>query len=266
MMVLMHPVPDPSSDDARYRAAINELITDWDRRQWDGRRVQPESMEQFLIIAGFASQGYEQARAYLLALNKVPESAVMPLARAVFEGAITAQWLALVSDGWKAIAQEHVRQQQALAGDLLATRIPEYDAIAHRLEASVQHHPERLTNFHTRQGRYFSERCKDLTTKDAYIQFRMLSTEAHPTVAVSGKWIHGPLESGGPARMVKPGLGTDGYWPQLIVTSLTLLAGAQTALDGNEERRQFLERIAQETGAMTRLELSQAYYDRMSNP
>lgn len=265
MMVRMQPVPDVLPDDARYRAAIQELIADWDRRQWDGRRVEPDCMEQFLIVTGFASQGYEQARAYLSTLNQVPETAVMPLARAVFEGAITAQWLALVPDGWKAVAQEYGRQQGALAKDLRATEMPGYDAIADRLEASVQHHPERLANSHTKQGRYFDKRCKDLATKDVYIHFRMLSSEAHPTVAVSEKWIRGPLEPGGPTRVVKPELGTDGYWPELMVTSLVLLAGAQTALDGNEERRQFLERVARETGTMTGLQLSQAYYDRMTN-
>lgn len=264
-MVHMQPTADAISDDARYRAAIKELIVDWDRRQWNGRRVEPDCMEQFLMVTGFASQGYEQARAYLSALQIVPETAVIPLARAVFEEAITAQWLALVPDGWKAIAQEYGRQQRLLAKDLRTIEMPGYDAIADRLDASVQHHPDRLTNAHTAQGRHFGERCKDLTTKDAYIHFRMLSSEAHPTVAVPGKWIQGPLEQEGPARVVKPELGTDGYWPDLMVTSLVLLAGAQTALDGDEERKQFLRRVAEENGTMTEMRLSQVYYERMEN-
>lgn len=263
MIVLVQAAPNELTDDARYRTILDELIVDWDRRQWDGRRVELDSMEQFLLVAGFAAHGYEQARAFSTALDNVPGVVLMPLVRAVYEGGITAQWLVLVSDGWKAIAKEHARQRNALADEYVAMRTPEHEAVADHLTKSVQHDPARLASPHAAQGRFLNKRCDDLLPRDLYLHFRHYSSTAHPTVAVPENWVPGPSTPGGPIQVKKPELGSDGDVLHTMVVSLLRLAGAQTVLTGDSEWNDYLQGVARQIGSPLNLELSPAYHDRM---
>lgn len=263
MIVLVQAAPDELTDDARYRAILEKLIADWDRRQWDGRRVESDSMERFLLVAGFAAHGYEQAHVFSAAMDNVPEIVLMPLVRAVYEGAITAQWLVLVPDGWKAIAKEHVRQRNALADEYVAMRTPEHEAVADRLTKSVQHDPARLASPHETQGRSFKKRCADLFPRDLYLHFRHYSSTAHPTVAVPEHWVPGPSMPGGPIQVAKPELGSDGDALHTMVVSLLWLADAQTVLAGDSEWNDYLQGVARQIGSPLNLELSPAYHDRM---
>lgn len=263
MIVLMQAAPNKLTDDARYRAILEELIADWDRRQWDGRRVELDNMEQFLLVTGFAAHGYEQARAFSAALDNVPEIVLMPLVRAVYEGGITAQWLALVPDGWKAIAKEHARQRNLLGNEYVAMRTPAHEAVANRLTKSVQHDPARLASPHETQGRSFKKRCADLLPRDLYLHFRHYSSTAHPTVAVPEYWIHSPSTPGGPIQIEKPEFGRDDDVLHTMVVCLLWFAGAQTVLAGDSEWNDYLQGVARQICLPLNLELSPAYHDRM---
>ncbi|GEO97307.1 DUF5677 domain-containing protein [Kocuria turfanensis] len=249
---------------ARDLAPLRELLRIWDRWQARNPRVEAEDIRQYLYVAGFAVQGFEQARAYLSAVRRVPETALVPLVRAVFEQAVTAQWVALVPDGWKALTQHSGEERSKTAKEFISMGEEPWTQWAEQIRAQLQHDPANLANDHTHWGANFKDRCRELTpSKDFYAHYRLMSEETHPTAGILHQWVRMPLETGGAIRVVKPDVGVDLTWPHQLLTSMIWLAQAVCMLEGNVGRQNYLDRVARDNGAIPRLELSEEHHKRI---
>ncbi|WP_373278573.1 DUF5677 domain-containing protein [Gordonia sputi] len=105
----------------------------------------------------------------------------MPLVRAAFEGAITAQWLVHVPDAIEAWVNEHSRLTTNLVKGLSESSSADFRDAAGDVERNRVLNSLPTTS--TTQARKFNEMCEDLQMPiDAYTYFRLVSQYAHPSV------------------------------------------------------------------------------------
>lgn len=265
MLVSVQATPNEEGNLERYRKFINDLIDDWDSTYWNDSIDAPDGKEQSLLVKGLTVHGYEQARAYLAASDVVPGIAVSSLALDVYVGCITAQWLVLVPDGWKAIAKEHAQQRYSIAADLRKSIFPNFDILASTMEGLARYDPEQLDSPHTEQGQDFEKLCADLVPPELYIAIRSHACKTRPTVSVLESWISGPSTPGGPWRV--PFMETGATIDDLntLAVSLIMLSSALATLTENSEWKDDLADRARQLNMGPNLQLSQTYHDRMKS-
>ena len=240
--------------ETEHRAIVRRLVDDWYAHRTAGgtfvmRRKNRKTHEaQFAMVYAFAAQAHATALAFLAAVDVAPPIVASPLARAIFEHALTAQWLAQVPDAYQAMGAEEARQRRNLATTLRRTAIDAY------LEAADKVTPSRLDELESASlagARNFEALCGDLVPgKDqAYSIYRILSMEAHPTLLVADQWF-APAREGSTARatlLVRPHE-LESPWTPVVASSLVWAGRAFDYFDGSHARRSLLRSTARALG------------------
>jgi len=119
-------------------------------------------------------------------------------------------------------------------------------------------------------ARNFKQLCDDLTPggPDAYLIYRAMSMDSHPSLMIADHWIEPPAEFGGPGilRTTPRPVESDDTWMYLVAASLVWGCRALDYFDREHKRRRILRRMAKEVGCAETLLLSDRYWKRVAKP
>lgn len=111
------------------RAIIRRLITVWETE--DGRKkVDLRTDIDFqvsVVVRGLAAHAVDCARGVLTLYEAGQPVAAVPLIRALLEDAVTAGWVLVVPEGWKALVSEGSRTRAAVLDDAMRANIGRVD-------------------------------------------------------------------------------------------------------------------------------------------
>lgn len=163
------------------RAIIRRLITVW--KTEDGRKkVDLRTDIDFqvsVVVRGLAAHAVDCARGVLTLYEAGQPVAAVPLIRALLEDAVTAGWVLVVPEGWKALVSEGSRTRAAVLDDAMRANIGRVDE---RSEARHREYAEHVNSLGRASGRYtkFQQRLAALDgTDDMYMLYRYLSSLSH---------------------------------------------------------------------------------------
>lgn len=179
--------PDPDS----VRQVIRDLLDLWPgtTRRISGWR--PEIRNVTVITAhGLVAHCHRLAEAVMRLDGEGYRLEVYPLARAAFEAALTAAWLAHVPDAPEAFVNAEWRSRRLLLDDVGSAwgeEIPRDE-----IEAAAARQPDKPYETASQESaRFVRQLCDDLEPagKKAYVIYRMLSSYAHPSGSVADLYL-----------------------------------------------------------------------------
>lgn len=176
---------------------------------------------KFAVLYGLTSHTHELAKAYLRLADTHPEAAI-PLVRAMFECAVDAQWVYHQSQGAEAMAEEHGRQQGALAKQMLKIG-GDWSGRGATLQALNEALP-RFTP--AASARSFESICNFFDCgPELYLIYRLLCGHTHAGVRVADPYLH--LDPDGTLSLLRFAQrdGSDSTWSWVAGKSL-IWAGA----------------------------------------
>ncbi|MBY6687520.1 hypothetical protein HQ305_20005 [Rhodococcus sp. BP-149] len=254
----------PASD--RLLEIIDQLCAGWqDFLAGSGREfISPRDTNRLLtapLVMALASHVTELGIA-VAALVRGGSSGltVMPLVRAMYESAITGQWIAQLPDAAMAFINEDARSREALAKDLPHARGRTFRESVDVIRRQIV---PKLTTSSEAQARAFKQRCLDLEVGgvDAYIYYRVASSLTHPSVLVADRYLEsvdGILRIGARANDIGDA------WIFLASASVVWAQMAANYCDPHRTRRSILRAIGRELGIEPELKPSAAAWSRAS--
>ena len=172
---------------------LNDLLELWKNGRDKPRRSNPAlcaGRGHFLSVFSLA---YHVRTIAQPAANLITESntiAAMPIVRAAYETALTAQWSALTKHSTEALLQVHDQSMTTLSRDLRRAESP-------TLLAAVNDRPnedadvERIDSIAYAAARRFQTMCDDLMPRgsDKFVFYRFMSLGVHPGVNVMNQYL-----------------------------------------------------------------------------
>jgi len=190
--------------------------------------------QQLALAHGLCAHVHYLAGPALDLLDKGQVLASLPLVRACFESAVTAQWVTQTTDGAPAFVNEDVRQRRAQVQTLekaisqvLREAAPEVAAnLVDPLETSA-----------TAKGVH--NLCNDLVPggADAYSIYRMLSQYSHASVLVIDEYLQATNTGPGLALGTAPVEPNGATWTNVLAAALVWAGRAIDYLDKDHVRR-----------------------------
>lgn len=204
------PVPE-------IRALIAGLLEGWAGIEGESILVSKGwTIARFATIWSMAAHAHQEARAVLRLLDdNTPDVVIAPNVRGCLEAGVTAQWLLRVDDATESLLNEGSRQRRNNFDrmgqvPLASFKVPQ--AVLDALDV------DDLETASGRSGKYFLERCLDLTPGglELYTYYSFLSQWSHASAEVTEFYIE--VDDDAPeAPMLKltPDAGTD-YLPFML--------------------------------------------------
>lgn len=254
------------------RELMIELLDAWDAqghptemsqpRARAGRAITTQDVARMECVVGLTRHVHETARAVQLLLDSGHHNAALPLARVVYECALTAAWLVQSKDdeGIRAFLHEYARQRTGLQSSLkraVATTFREGEVTGTNMEDFLGS---------ADNARRFDLICEDLEPggTDAYIYYRILSSYSNAGVPVVDLYFSPPpLGERVPSPRLKPALALDeGLLRFLTSASMVWSGRAVTYISKDHGYRSTLRRIARALEINPEIQLSDAYRKR----
>lgn len=181
---------------------LNELVELWENGRGVDRHSNPTLSAGRGHFLGVFSLAYHVRTIAEPAANLISQGntvAAMPLVRAAYETALTAQWAALTKHSIETLLHVHDQSLKTLADDLASAASP-------ALLASVNDEPykgtdvEHLDSSAYAAARRFKTMCEDLMPQgsDKYVFYRFMSLGVHPGVNVMNQYLISDGPEGGP--------------------------------------------------------------------
>lgn len=250
------PLPMDDDEQKRVTAVARGLLLGWDARAdapLVGTRKRKFNQQQLALAHGLCAHVHYLAGPALALLDEGKVLAALPLVRACFESAITAQWVTQTTDGAPAFVNEDVRQRRAQIPTLEKAVSSVFREAAPEIAARLV---DRLESNTTARG--FHNLCDDLVPggADAYSIYRVLSQYSHASVLVIDDYLQA-TDTGLALRSV-PVEPNGATWTNLLAASLVWAGRAIDYLDKNHVRRSELRAAAASLGITSELQLSAA--------
>ncbi|MFJ7289770.1 DUF5677 domain-containing protein [Curtobacterium sp. NPDC098951] len=164
-----------------YRAIIRRLLAIWDT-ETNRTTVELRTDIDFqvtVLVRGLTAHAADCARGVLTLYDASQPVAAVPVIRSLMEDAVTAGWVLVVPDGWKAVVSEGSRTRAAVLRDAMAANASWADAAS---EARRQEYAEQVKALGAAPPSYkvFEQRLRALEgTDDMYMVYRYLSGLSH---------------------------------------------------------------------------------------
>ncbi len=164
-----------------YRAIIRKLLTIWDT-ETNRTTVELRTDIDFqvtVLVRGLAAHAADCARGVLTLYEASQPVAAVPVIRSLMEDAVTAGWVLVVPEGWKALVSEGSRTRAAVLREAMAANTKWADATS---EARRQEYAEQVKVLGAAPASYkkFEQRLRALEgTDDMYMIYRYLSGLSH---------------------------------------------------------------------------------------
>jgi hypothetical protein len=177
-----------------------------------------------------------------------------PTVRATFETALTAMWLSQSREATPAFHNEHERQTRNLVENGLKAASEAMRAGAAGITARPSEEYETSAN---PQARSFESRCASLTGgRDAYVVYRLMSTYAHPSMAITEHYLFESENEAGVTLHSEPTQPTDNFWLYVTVASMIWALRAVDHMDQGHPHRSWLREAAKSLGVAATLNLT----------
>jgi len=180
----------------------------------------------------------------------------MPIVRAVYEGALTAQWVADSREGLPAFLN-HENDQRSKLADSMAKSVSE--AFRDHAPDVARRDADRLDTIASSQAKYFQQRCLALERvgHDGYAIFRAMSNYSHPSGLLVDQYvIERPDTEVGIALRDEAEPVEHNTWLLLAVASMMWAARAVDIMDKHSPHRRYLRGIATRLGVPPELRLT----------
>lgn len=233
-----------------------ELLDGWEARvdvPLTGTRRRPFSPQLLAVAHGLAAHTHYIATPALDLIGMGRVLASLPLIRAAYESAITAQWVVQTGDGAAAFVNEDLRQRRNHVTSLEKAASETLRGASAEVAAQLMDELET-----TSSARRFDEICADLTPggQDAYVVYRSLSHLSHASVLVADQYLEALEVSPHLALRTEPAEPDAPTWTHILAASLVWAGRAVDILDQNHPRRAALRRAAHALGIQPELQLS----------
>lgn len=261
-MVVLQPLDNETGS-----AYIEQLTHSWrEQAATDGdfkmrRKNLPAHQVQFAIVYALSSHVHSIGETLLPACKQGLSLVDIPQVRAAYECAITAQWVAQIPDGFKALMNAEVKNRRNLRDTMAMSA-----SVVFRDGTSSFPHADDPLLASDVDSRAFEQRCLDLEPggHDAYAIYRVLSGATHPGVFLSDRY----LEAGADGRLtLKPDAGVAHdqlVWTPILCSSLVWAGRAVDFFDQTKARRSELRAVAKAIGIESELKPSSAYRARIA--
>lgn len=177
-----------------------------------------------------------------------------PTVRATFETAMTAMWLSQSREATSAFHNEHERQNRNLVEHGLKAASEAMRAGAAGITARSSEEYETSAN---PQARSFEKLCASLTGgRDAYVVYRLMSTYAHPSMAITEHYLFESENEAGVTLHSEPTQPTDNFWLYMTVASMIWALRAMDHMDQGHPHRSWLRQAAKKLGIAETLNLT----------
>jgi hypothetical protein len=249
--------PMDHDEQKRVSSVARGLLAGWDARAdapLIGTRKRRFHQQQLVVAHGLCAHVHYLAGPALGLLDKGKVLAALPLVRACFESAITAQWVTQTTDGAPAFVNEDVRQRHAHVKTLEKAVSQVFREAAPEIAANLI---DRLETSATAKG--FHNICNDLVPAgaDAYSIYRMLSQYSHASVLVIDDYLQATDAGPGVALRTEPVEPNGATWTNMLAASLVWAGRAIDYLDKDHVRRSELRAAAATLGITSELQLSE---------
>jgi len=213
------------------------------------------------VVHGLAAHAHTLGAIVLDLYEQGKMFAAMPLVRTVYESAIQAQWLAQSKEAIAAFANEDLRHRQRLSAELHSAASQAFQSGASNLAHLDM---DALETSADPQARDFRDLCHDLTPggHDAYIIYRAMSMEAHPSVLVVDQYVHPTKKEPGITLLLEPKRSNSEAWLVLVVASFVWAARAVDFFDQDHLRRSALREAARQLGVTEHFDLTPQAHQR----
>lgn len=250
--------PMDAQEQKRVSAIARGLIAGWDARTHAplvGTRRRRFDQQQLLLAHGLCAHVHYLAPAALDLLDDGRVLASLPLVRACFESAITAQWVTQTTDGSPAFVNEEVRQRLAQVGTMEKAVSEVFREAAPGIAANL---PPILDATATARG--FHSICDDLAPggADAYTIYRVLSQYSHASIRVVDGYLKVARTGPGVGLRTTPAEPSAATWTNVLASCLVWAGRSNDYLDGDRTRRSELRAAANALGINSELHLSPA--------
>lgn len=164
-----------------HRALLRRLLDVWDKEE-ERQTVDLRTDIDFqvsVVVRGLTAHAADCARGVLALYAASQPVAAVPVIRALFEDAITAGWVLVVPDGWKALSSEGSRTRAAVLATLIKG---EGDGADSSTKARHQEYADQVATLGPAPGSYrkFDQRLQALDgTDEDYQLYRFLSGLSH---------------------------------------------------------------------------------------
>ncbi|GAB2865358.1 hypothetical protein GCM10027200_77320 [Lentzea nigeriaca] len=234
------------------------MLEAWEGRQPEIRKDSTADTNQLLTVFGLAANAHRLGRAALTLFRAGHRSEALPTVRAIYEHALTTQWLALHAAATTALVNEYGRNRANMARTLRQAGTKDMVEAAEHLENDAW---EKIPTDSDQQARQFQELCDDLEPagSEAYFYYRLMSSLSHPT----GKVVDEYLTDNPITLHLEPKNDTlGGHWIFFTCVGILLCATAVDLLEDGNPRQEELSQVGQTLGTPHMLRLSTKYYTR----
>ncbi|QUF07165.1 hypothetical protein KCV87_14650 [Actinosynnema pretiosum subsp. pretiosum] len=248
----------PARPEEEWLEILESMLETWESRRPEIKNDSTADVNQLLTVFGLAANAHRLGRAALTLFRAGLHSESIPTVRAIYEHALTTQWLALHAAGTTALINEYGRNRASTAKTLRQAGAADMIKAAEHLENDAW---EKIPTDSDQQAKQFLELCNDLEPagSEAYFYYRLMSSLSHPTGQVVDEYL-----SDDPLTLhLEPK--TDalrGHWIFFTCVGILLCATAVDFLEDGNPRQEELSKVGQTLGTPHMLRLSAKYYTR----
>lgn len=228
----------PDSDEVQQ--LIRGLLDSWDAyRKSEVRAKHGTNIANFHVAYVFAAHTYRLGHATELLMDRGFGSECLPLVRAMYELAVTSQWVMQVDQAAVSSVTQSLYEKRktiaAIPGLKMSHVTP--DSVQAALNEIDE---EKLT---PPIAAHFKEICLDLEPEgiDANANYRLMSAYCHPSEFLLGLYLNFPDEPGLPEVADEPDLPPLRAWANFALASLMWAGQAVEYADHQHERRSQLQ-------------------------
>jgi hypothetical protein len=174
---------------SRYAVVIGILTQMWDEDLDRGPVSLSHSLpnEAAVLIRGIVAHAVDCARGVVALYAAGHTVAAVPVVRTVFEDSITAGWVLVTPDGWKAVLSDGSDQRAKLMGEARQFGTSADEAEATERLAEYEEHVAQLGKA---KGWPFNQRVNALEGTDAlYLLYRYASSLTHAGAEIAGMYV-----------------------------------------------------------------------------
>jgi len=247
-----------------FKALALELLDGWDAYANTGdevklgQRGKKVDLARFISVWGLSNHVHRLGPPAMRMMEDGLAIESFPLIRAMYEGALTAVWLAQNTDAAAAFVNRETDSRAALADTLAKAQEPWFRDRADDFRGDLT----KMDSASNAQAKHFEQLCNDLNPggADAYVHYRLLSRYSHAAPEIVDRYVMlGDGESPPTLRTVPNDVaeirGLGGFY----LTSSLVWAGAATDyIDPNRQRRSETRRAAKAIGIPRDLHLTAA--------
>ena len=163
-------------------------------------------------------------------------------------------WLSQSREATSAFHNEHERQTRNVINHALKAASDAMRAGADRITARAS---EEYQTSASPQARNFESLCASLTGgRDAYVIYRLMSTYAHPSMAITEHYLFESENEAGVPLHSEPTQPTDNFWLYMTVASMIRALTRWTHMDQGHPHRSWLRQAAKTLGVAETLNLT----------